>query len=543
MAWMFLLLFACELTVEEGDDSGGGGEHDSDDSDGPVDRDADGFAEAEDCNDTDPSVNPGADEICDSVDNDCDGDVDVDATDAGVFYADVDGDGQGDPSAALASCTKPDGYATTSDDCDDTNDAVFSGAQEVCNGVDDDCDLAVDEEASDVVTFFADVDDDGFGDANSSTNDCEAPSGYVADATDCDDADELAFPGADERCNNADDDCDSEVDEDPVDPTVFYADTDVDLFGDPDISQASCVPPRGWVSIAGDCNDADGDVFPGAAERCDGVDNDCDPSTTEDGLAGFTQRSGGTFTDLTDVFAAGTPSNPAFFDDGSRSGTLRFCPGTYYVTLDMGGGELVIEGMGAGPGDVVLDGGGTARVVKRLHQSQVFDVRNLTIQNGFVAGEGGGFWLAGGNLASFEDVVFRDNTATDGGALAAPGSTVELINTVFEGNSATNGGALFATQSAVLGISGSTFVGNTAARGGGIYQIDSVTTTMSDTELSNNSVTNIGGGIFLSGGTLTGTNITFGDNTPEDAHADVGANFPTTAVNLSCDSSGGCVTQ
>jgi hypothetical protein len=88
-------------------------------------------------------VRPGIAETCDEKDNDCDG-----GTDEGVtttFYADDDGDGFGDPEQAVAACTAPGGHVTTSGDCDDTNPSTHPSAAELCNGIDDDCNLLVDD--------------------------------------------------------------------------------------------------------------------------------------------------------------------------------------------------------------------------------------------------------------------------------------------------------------------------------------------------------------------------------------------------------------
>lgn len=143
-----------------------------------ADNDHDGFLGKEDCDDHDVNVHPGAVEICNGKDDNCDGKIDE--------GFDIDGDG-------WASCA----VGATAADCDDKDPTVNPGAQEACNGKDDNCDGKIDE--------AYDKDNDGF-------YSCPR-NGLPAD---CDDADAKANPGASEVCNNKDDDCDGKIDELPA---------------------------------------------------------------------------------------------------------------------------------------------------------------------------------------------------------------------------------------------------------------------------------------------------------------------------------------
>ena len=294
------------------------------------DNDGDGVAASEDCNDDDAAVFPGADELCNGVDDDCDGDTDEDALDATPWFNDGDGDGYG-AGDALSACDQPIGYVLDEGDCDDANTAYHPGADEsdctdpndyncdgsvgyadadadgypacedcndgdaavnpdadeVCDGQDNDCDGTSDnDDALDALAWYADVDVDTYGDAAVSTTACEQPEGYVEDATDCDDAVYEVNPGATEYCNDIDDDCDGDIDEDDAnDALTWYADNDADGYGSSSVTQRACEQPSGYTTDDTDCDDHDDDINPGATELCNGDDDDCDGDTDEDDAA------------------------------------------------------------------------------------------------------------------------------------------------------------------------------------------------------------------------------------------------------------------
>jgi hypothetical protein len=270
------------------DSFGDGADQNCDGIDG-VDADNDGWASSagggEDCDDSDADAYPGAVEYCDGHDDNCDGEVDEDtSSDSTIWYQDADTDGFGDALAADVACYQPMGYVLDSTDCDDTDANAYPGATEYCDGHDDDCDGDTDEDESvDVSTWYADADADGYGDSSSSDIDCYQPTGYVADATDCDDTESTTYPGADEYCDGHDDNCDGDIDEDgSVDVSTWYADSDSDGEGDAAVTDIDCYQPTGYVDNSTDCDDSsstlntadsDGDGFTSCGTDCDDADS------------------------------------------------------------------------------------------------------------------------------------------------------------------------------------------------------------------------------------------------------------------------------
>ncbi len=313
---------------------------------GTADADGDGYEACQDCNDDPASggaaINRGATELCDGIDNNCNGTVDEDsAIDAPSWYTDGDGDGYGDPASAQPACSQPDGYIADGTDCDDTDTTVLGpttywedgdhdgygdsgrsegfcsdpgwdwsltnddcsgglgwinpGAQEVCDGLDDNCDGLIDDDDPAIVgqpTWYTDGDGDGYG-AGTGTTQCYAPDGEISIGGDCNDTDPAINPGATEVCDAAltDEDCDGYADD--ADPegadgqTDWYQDADGDGYGVTATDLHACLQPAGYVAYGSDCDDANAAVNPSETEICSNLlDDDCNGSAGDCEISG-----------------------------------------------------------------------------------------------------------------------------------------------------------------------------------------------------------------------------------------------------------------
>jgi len=478
----------------------------------------------DDCHDSDGDIHPDADEVCDGEDNDCDRKIDEkDAIDPETWYLDSDLDGYGDPDSSSADCDAPSGYVADDTDCDDTDGAVNPGADEVCDDVDNDCDGDIDDDDSSLAgadTWNIDYDGDGYGSTSYTREACDQPSGYVADTTDCDDTDAASFPGADETCDEADNDCDGDVDEDTIDGDWYATDVDGDGFGDP----GSTV----W--------------------GCDGADNeyDCDDGDSNEPIVVDADKGSG----------AGNGSALMPYDsvqDGIDAATtcVIVFEGTYTEAIDFSGKDLEVIGLG-GSEVTILDGTASGFPVVTAETAEAnASLTGFTLTGGeghldetsetYECGSactgtytystycGGGVYVSGSAL-TLEDVVVDTNalpenseTTTDydiyytysfGGGLCASNATVEFSDGQIVDNHAYDGGGVYVYGSSVVDIARTSLLGNSAYDGGGM-QIEGGLVTLTNAVSAWNSAEGSGGGVLITSGNLEEVNVTHaGDDAP-----------------------------
>ncbi len=237
------------------------------------------FAGVNDCNDNDSSVNPGMPEICfNGKDDNCNGVTDTDENASGCtpFFRDGDSDGFG-TGVAKCLCTATGQFkAVKSGDCNDANTDVNPGVAETCaTPYDDNCDgSANDQGAIGCTNFYTDIDQDGYG---TSPFTCQClPSGLLTASKpgDCNDANANVNPGSPEKCNNLDDNCNGLIDEGCDDDGDKYCDATM-------VYDSSAAPILVCPYGPGDTDDTNPAINPAGQEICDGLDNNSNGQTDE----------------------------------------------------------------------------------------------------------------------------------------------------------------------------------------------------------------------------------------------------------------------
>ena len=239
-----------------------------------------------------------------------------------------------------------------------------------------------------------------------------------------------------------------------------------------------------------DCDDQDPNVHPGASERCNGIDDNCE--------AGLADEPSGAH-----VNGRSYASPQEALKAVPTGGTVFVCPGEYVANLAVDG-DVVIEG-GAGP--VVLDGQGVGPVVRAL--SGELTLRGLTLRNGLGAGEGltrGGGLLAepGVSRVSLTDVAIEENLADEGAGIWAMDADVHLERVRFRANVATAvGGGLMLVgeaRSAELDAVDCVFEQNTAAEGAGALFATGANVSVRSGVFLGNATGGIGGALAVDSG-------------------------------------------
>jgi len=240
-----------------------------------------------DCDDLNDDVHPLAAEVCNDIDDNCDGIADEHGTiGCGLLYKDEDEDGFGDPNDSKCFCAPQGPYTVTDmNDCNDLSAAALPGGDEICDGLDNDCDGVVDNAPpeADCIDWYVDADKDGFGFGEPKCM-CSPDGDYkVQQGGDCDDANPTAFPGGQETCAPADENCNGTINEPGALGCVsFFKDEDNDTWG---VGESQCVcqdDPVYNASKTGDCYDQNPQAKPGQGawfktHRGDGsFDYDCD---------------------------------------------------------------------------------------------------------------------------------------------------------------------------------------------------------------------------------------------------------------------------
>ncbi|GEM_PF-1984569 len=433
-----------------------------------------------------------------------------------------------------------------------------------CNGSEGDSGVPADSGDCAPQSWYADSDDDGYGDLAQEVEACSAPSGHVADDTDCDDSDATVAPGLDEVPDDGiDQDCSGS------DQVTCFQDLDADGAGS-DVTvladDGSCDAADGEADAGGDCADDDASVYPGADELPDdGVDQDCSGTDTitcyedldgdghgslveilaDDGACDADAGQSDSSDDCDDDQWMTYPGAPEHCDgvdsncdsveanvvtvdgsfsyetiqrgiDGSASGSVVLvCDGTYTENLVIPHTLTLTSANGAET--TIIDGGDAGSTVT---VDAPVSLVGFTIQGG--SGTPNPYdssQLLGGGVYAVADVGIEDcevsNNAADYGAglFADLGVLVEIVDSVFGGNAASSSGGGLYLQGAIVDATGVTITGNSAvgSGGGGVCLIDAYVT------LTNGSVDNnlaeFGGGLYLSnsGLILDNTDVSLND--------------------------------
>jgi len=422
-------------------------------------------------------------------------------------------------------------------DCDDGDPRIHPGAPEVCgDGVDNDCDGAVDDFGQGAVTWFRDEDGDGVGNVDVTRPACPGwtaglAEGWSTEPGDCDDADPARYGGAFEACDGIDNDCDAEIDEGPG-----IASTSGQRFEEIDEAFVAASSGDGVVRVCAGTHAVSRslDVPSGASVALQGAGA---ARTTLEGGAVAVQDAALRISDVTLIGPSGGPA-------------IRARGGTTLVIADVVVRDCDIGVDISGPVDATItdtdfvDIGGGAAEHRGLVASGPFTLDVVGGRFERILG-GSAIELGGGTKARFTltDTVFRDNEGGLGGALhlALPGSFA-LQDVQLVGNRAASGGALYVQGN--LALRGVTVTDNRADEGAGLYVAGGSVTVDGASVFERNVADDRSGAAHVAAGTLVVEGADFGvgldDNLPEDIESDDGVEQAVlgTVTNTVCTPSG-----
>jgi len=443
-----------------------------------ADSDADGFTVAEgDCDDLDDQIHPDADEVCDGLDNNCDGSVDpVESLDAAIWYQDLDGDGFGAAGSGHRSCVGGATEVTVDTDCDDANAVVHPGADEVCDGQDNNCDGVADDDDDFMSTWYADLDEDGYGDLASPVRACSKLSpgfSVVVSHTDCDDADNTIHPGMEELCDGVDSDCDG--------------------------SESDGIAT--WFDGHGDSEDVTADLTgtPGDLGflRLDGFGRlSICPGTW---YAEISVNSSG-------VTIEGVGGAASTIIDTDPTGSMSIVTDIRPITIVSRGGEAEIRGLTLTGGSANGSGGG-------LYTSGVDVILDsVIVTDNYASEDGGGVFSDGGSLTLIDSTITDNYSGDDGGGVYADGELTVSGGEISGNEAGDDGGGIKVYDSflATATISGTTIESNDAGDDGGgvaVYSQIDAEVTLVDTAIRRNQASDNGGGVYVTTNTFAPSSV------------------------------------
>lgn len=493
----------------------------------PIDADGDGSPAEEDCDDADPTVFPGADELCGGGDEDCDGEVDeADAVDAGTWFFDDDGDGYGNQMQPQRACVQPADTIETGGDCNDADSAIHPDATEIpCNGVAESCNgdggVRVPEDVASIQLAV----------------DAAEAGGYVCVGSG-------SWTGA--RITR------------PV-HLVGVDGADATIIDGNDRNPGLIVAGAPGTIIEGISFDNGQDTF-GAGlriQQSDGVRVQSCRFSNNEALADGGALSIEESDDLvltTNVFerneARGNGGAIRILDSSGTTFTNNTI--SRNTADDKGGGLWLLRASdtlltGAELQNNSADQGGA---LAAQDGSGLF-VDVLTVSNNEATSTGGGISLSGETNARLSELTIRSNSAETGSGVTIRDTTVAIETVSFsdhrvstfggslllrsgaivtvtdstfdQGSADGSGGAVAVREDGSLTVSGSVFSTNFGGSGGAIALLDTGAVAVSDASFTNNEAASIGAALYAAGGTLTASNVVFDGNLPDDWACDAAA--------------------